>query len=69
MRILSISVALAISAIIILYITLFSLFCSESDGNFIKRLGLATGIIYEVLGVLFLVSGVLLLRKIKKFFR
>lgn len=69
MRILSIAVALAITGIIIVHIVLFSLFCSENNGNFISRLGLATGIIYEILGLLFLISGILLLRKIQKFFR
>lgn len=69
MNILTIAVALAITAILAVHITLFILFCEDPGQNFISKLGLATGIIYEVLGLLFLISGILLLRKIKHNFR
>eukprot|EP00347_Sterkiella_histriomuscorum_P007571 403348407 len=69
MKILKAIIGFMIFTIVIIHVTLFSLFCTEEDDRFINKLGLTIGVIYLILGVIFFISGVLLLRKLKIYYR
>jgi len=68
MKILNLMTGVMALTILILHIVLFAFFCDKEDPTFIEKLGLATGIEYTFLGILFLISGSLLMRKIKLYY-